>query len=500
MSRRVFILEMSGPTLAFLHERLDHLPTFKSFFKRGARARLQGPLQPSLATSFATLYTGKNPGKTGLFDFFSFPTGGYDRIPYSLDLLEQETVFQRLSDHGKRVGMLNTPLLHPLPEIEGFLVSGDDSVGDDFARPPELAAALKERGYTVPFGASYAPGRERAFYEHSRAVLEMRHDAWRALFRERAWDFGMLTIHLYGELLHAFWKFYDRRHPEYQPLAEVFGGTDPFLETLVAVDALLAEIVETAGADALVMVMGAWGHRLEHSEAHLNLLLEREGYLRFKRTPASRVKHALVRLGVTAGRAEQLAHRLNIWRSFHYAIPRGSRAAMTGAAFLSYDDIDWSRTRAVAAGYLGQIYLNVRGERPAGRVAPEEREREREELRQTLEALRDPRDGASVVERVWTRDEVYSGDKLAEAPDLIVQWREGYTGNSRIGAANRIVTPGPANHSSDHWTESYLLMLGDDVRPGQIEARLQDIAPTVLQALGVPSFPDCDGTALPGIA
>ena len=258
MYGRVFILELSGPTLSFLEERLDYLPTFRRLFEHGASAPLEGPPQPSVASSFATLYTGMNPGKTGLFDVFSFPTGGYQRIPYSLRTLAARTMLEQLSESGKRVGLLNTPLLDPLPELAGFLVSGDDGIGDDFARPVELGRTLRARGYRVPFGDSYAPGRERAFHEHCLGVLAMRRDAARLLFREQAWDFGMLTLYLYGELLHAFWKFYDRRHPAYQRLAEVFGETDPFLEALAEIDALLAEMIEAAGSGALIIVMGAW--------------------------------------------------------------------------------------------------------------------------------------------------------------------------------------------------------------------------------------------------
>jgi predicted AlkP superfamily phosphohydrolase/phosphomutase len=259
-------------------------------------------------------------------------------------------------------------------------------------------------------------------------------------------------------------------------------------------------MIEIAGKGALVIVMGAWGHRLEHATVHLNRLLEREGFLRFKAGLASRMKHGLFWLGMTVDRAEHLAHRLNLWKRFHYAVPRGQRASLIGATFLSYDDVDWARTRAVALGYLGQIFLNVRGERPAGAVAPQEREPERQRLREVLQALRDPRTGEPVVERVWSREEVYSGERVSEAPDLLVEWREGYTGSGRIGSGHGIITPSPSNHSSDHWTESLLLMAGDGVRPGVIEARLEDIAPTVCQALRVPGLAGCDGRPLPVLA
>ena len=61
MYERVFVLEMSGPTLDFVRERLDHLPNFRMFIANGARSPLVGPLQPVLPTAFGTLLTTKPP-------------------------------------------------------------------------------------------------------------------------------------------------------------------------------------------------------------------------------------------------------------------------------------------------------------------------------------------------------------------------------------------------------------------------------------------------------
>jgi len=494
---RIFILDIAGPTLDFIRERADHLPNFKHFLENGAWSRLAGPLQPVAATSFATLCTGKNPGKTGLFDFFKFPAGSYERIPYSTDLLSEETFHQRLSDSGKRVGLLNVPLTYPLPNVTGFVVSGDEGIGDDYAYPAELLQKLRDVGYFVPFGASYSPGRETAFYEHAMEVLSVRRRALHLLFGNQRWDFGMLTVHMYGELMHAFWKYYDERHPDFQPVSQAFGDVDPLLESLKSIDDILGEIVELTGPRGLVILLGAWGHRLEHSRVHLNALLEQEGYLRFKRTAASRAKYLLFRLGLTASKAERLAHRLNLYKLFHYKLGRGKRAAMTGATFLSYQDIDWSHTRAVAMGYLGQVYLNVCGHRPSGVIAAECYVAERDRLRRLLAELRDPRTGTPIVENVFTREEIYSGEQLTNGPDLVVKFCEGYSGDSGFSGRGKLVTKSQPNHSSDHWNESVFLALGERVRPGEVKARLEDIAPTVLYALGVEVREDYDGKALP---
>jgi predicted AlkP superfamily phosphohydrolase/phosphomutase len=496
MFERVFVLEVSGPTLEMLHERSDRLPNLRRFLRQGAWSRLRSPLQPVLPPAFSTLLTGKNPGKTGLFDFFKFPAGGYSRVPYSTELLAEEPFYQLLSRRGLRVGMLNVPLTYPLPQVNGFVVSGDEGIQGDFAWPAEVARALEADGYAVPFGASYAPGREVEFAAQARDVIAMRRRALRRLFDDRTWRFGMLTIHAVGEVLHAFWKFYDPRHPAYSPVARQPGLGDPFMESFEALDQLLGDAVELAGPRGLVLVLGAWSHRLEHSRVHFNALLAEAGYLRFKRTVPAQLKRLAFRAGITAASAERLAHSLNLYRFFHYRLPRGKRSAVTSATFLSFGDVDWARTRAVAMGYLGQIYLNVQGHRPQGNIPLADYQRERDRLRDLLAGIRDPRSGEPVVERIVTREEAYRGGELANAPDLIVHLREGYSGQSGFSAPT-LVTDAPANHSSDHWDQSFLLALGDGIRSGELESRLEDVAPTVLHALGQPVPGDYDGRVLP---
>jgi predicted AlkP superfamily phosphohydrolase/phosphomutase len=494
---RAFVFEVAGPTLEFLQAHREALPTIRRFLDEGAWGSLRAPLQPGAPQSFATLLTGCNPGATGVFDPFSFAAGGYDRVPVDARALRRPPLHEVLSRHGLPVGLLNVSLTTPLSRVNGFVVSGDDGVGDDFAYPPRVREALAAQGYRVPFGASYAPGREQAFVDHALEVLEMRRRAAVTLFGDGGWRFGMLTLHLYGELLHAFWRFYDESHPRYRPAAQAFGGRDPLLEVLRAIDGFLGQIVTFAGPRGLVIFMGAWGHRSVHSRVRLNAVLERSGDLRFLRSPRTGLKRLMSRLGVTSASAERLAHRLNLYRRFHSKMARGQRAKVTGATFLSYRDIDWARSRAVATGYLGQIFLNVSGHRPHGTVPPERVGAERERIRRVLSSLRDPRTGEPVVERVLTRDEVYHGAELPHAPDLLIEWRPGYTCDPGFSGDGRTIARCPPNFSSDHSCQSVVLAGGAGVRPGRIQAELQDVAPTVLRALDVSVPPEMEGAILP---
>ena len=489
------MFEVAGPTLEFLLARRSALPTLARFLDRGAWGRLTGPLQPGAPQSFATLLSGCNPGATGLFDTFAFGPGAYDRVPVDARSLRRPGLHQLLSARGMRVGLLNVSPTSPIEPVNGFVVSGDEGIGDGFAFPPEVRDMLAAEGYRVPFGASYAPGREREFADHALEVLAMRRRAAVTVFHDGRWQFGMLTLHLYGELLHALWSFYDPSHPRYRPAADVFGGRDPLLEALKGIDDLLGQIVTFAGPRGLVIFMGAWGHRMVHSKVHLNAVLERSGDLRFRRDLRTHAKRLMVRLGVSSASVERLAHRLNLYKLFHGKLARGQRAKVTGAAFLSYRDIDWRRTRAVAMGYEGQIYLNARGQRPEGTIAAGQLDAERERVRQLLLGLRDPRTGDTPVKRVLTRAEAYRGAEAGNGPDLLVEWRPGYTGESGF-SGRRTVTASPPALSSDHGNESALLVLGEGVRRGEMSAALQDVAPTVLSALGVPIPPDMEGQVL----
>ena len=497
MFDRVFLFEVNGPTLPLVRERLSRLPHLRRAFETGAWGKLIGSLPPAPTAAMASLYTGMNPGRTGLFDFLGFPAGGYDRVPYDARRLESEPFFRRLSERGRRVGLLNVLLTHPLPDLDGFVVTADETAADQYAGPEPVLRQLRSWGYRVPFGAAYAPGRDMEFLEHTLQDLEMRRRALLELFGSEPWQFGMLSIFDFGELLHPFWRYYDSRHPAYLPVAEVFSRRDPLLEALKLVDRMVGEIVAMAGPGGLMMVMGAWGHRLEHTRVHVNEWLREQGHLRFRRRPGTLARALACHAGLTTARAEGLARRINIYKRYQYGMQRGKRASLKGRLFLGHGDIDWCRTRAAAVGYLGQVYLNVRNHRPHGVIPGASYDTEREQLRKRLIGMTDPRNGSRMIDAVHTRDEIYRGDRLTDAPDLIIQYREGYVGDDGFAGTGRLISGNPSKESSDHWQESFFCAMGQGVRPGEVSVRLEDIAPTILSALDTEIPDDLDGRVLP---
>ena len=171
--------------------------------------------------------------------------------------------------------------------------------------------------------------------------------------------------------------------------------------------------------------------------------------------------------------------------------------------------LDWSKTKAFSLGSYGGIYLNLIGHEPHGTVEPgSEAEELYRQISAGLENLRDPVTGDRVVERVHRKHEIYWGDYLDYAPDLVVEWRNyEYDCRQRFGTEETEVftdeiTFGDLQDSQTmsavHRLYGTLMLRGSHVRQGfALEgAQIIDLAPTILYLLGQPVPKSMDGRVL----
>jgi predicted AlkP superfamily phosphohydrolase/phosphomutase len=163
--------------------------------------------------------------------------------------------------------------------------------------------------------------------------------------------------------------------------------------------------------------------------------------------------------------------------------------------------VDWSRTRAFAIGLTG-IFINQSGRFEQGIVAPgEEAQRLRDEIQQRLGCLADPADGRAALRRVYQATKAYRGPYKERAPDLIVGYDSGYrvAWETAIGKTTRAVFHDNTKAwSGDHCVDPSVVpgVLFCNRKINTDQARLLDIAPTVLALFGIPAPDYMDGHAL----
>jgi predicted AlkP superfamily phosphohydrolase/phosphomutase len=265
-------------------------------------------------------------------------------------------------------------------------------------------------------------------------------------------------------------------------------------------DADIGRLIEEAGPDTRVMIMSDHGMGRASRFIVLNNLLLELGFIRLASDATTRLKALAFRGGFTLRNVHRLVDGIGLAKHAEYKNVY-SFDALLKRFFLSFHNVDWSRTRAYSFGrHYGSVFLNVRGREPEGSVAPgAEYERTRDELADAVLAWRDPKLRRPLVSQCLRREQVYSGARFEEAPDLILLPENPddiFYGLSDFGS-NRIWDQ-TYRYSGMHRDEGMLIACGPGIRAGQdtASAEIVDLAPTLLYWLGCEIPGDMDGRPL----
>jgi len=275
-------------------------------------------------------------------------------------------------------------------------------------------------------------------------------------------------------IAHLFYRFRDPRHPAHSPdaIADFFertGVDDPILESYRWMNDTIAEVRKRLGPRDILLVVSDHGFHSFRYGMNINTWLAQEGYLTLADEAAGRRQRDLDEL---FRRGAQTSH------------------------------IDWGRTRAYALG-LGQIYLNLKGRESDGVVAPEEAEALLKEIEEKLRAVRGP-DGELALRDVYRGDRIWSGSRMAEAPEIQCAFAEGYRVSwqtALLGVPPALFEPNKRPWSGDHCSndqaETPGIFLSSVPVAADADPGLEQIAPTVAMLFGTEPAPGVTAPPLP---
>jgi predicted AlkP superfamily phosphohydrolase/phosphomutase len=494
---KVLVLGLDGATLDLIRPWSEEgkLPALKALMDRGAWGPLESTVPPMTSPAWPSFATGKYPAKHGVFDFVSAHSGSYNVV--NATAVRAPSLWELLSAHGKRVGVINVPVTYPPRPVHGFMISGLLSPsGAQVTYPADLLARYEGQGtpYRVMPNVQYKPGNEELFLQDLEALIEVREQYALRLMHDRSGD--LLMVHFLSTDLaqHAMWRHMDPAHPQFEP-----GNPcrDAIERIYRRVDRAVGALVAEAGDETTTIVMSDHGFGPLHGVVNLNILLWQQGLLRFRRDPLTRVRAALFRHGITPKLAYGIVARLNL-QNIVARVAKSTRNAVYNK-FLSFDDIDWTRTVAYSLGHMGQIYINLAGREREGivaRGAPYEAAIER--VVDALGTLTTP-DGRPMVERVFRASELPGGPYAEDGPDLhLVLDGYRYISCPLFATDGHVLSKQIRGDSGSHRMQGTLIAAGPQVQPaGRVEGmRIVDLAPTLLSLLDCPVPEDMDGRAL----
>ena len=513
---KLLVIGLDGATFRIIRPLVEQgrLPTLKRLINQGAHAVLESTLDTNSPCAWSTFITGKNPGKHGIFGFFENMPNSYQVRFLNGSFRSGQSLWRIISDHGKKVGVINVPFSYPVEEVNGFIIGGPDSPSKSdpkFAFPGGVVRELEDAvgRYVIEAGASalVRQGKLRQAIEKLHECIDTRTAAAKYFLQTGAYDFFMVVFTESDRIQHHFWKYINPLHPAYEtPEGEAF--QEAIYEIYERLDSAVAELIGVAGEEYAVLLMSDHGAGPSSNKTFfLNRWLNSIGYLTFK-------KHRSVKATVK-GLAEKTVGNAYVFvnSQFSRRFKRTLRNLFPGlknkaSSILRGLRIDWENTKAFSWENAPSLFINEKGRFPSGCVAAGEEYNEvREMLIQELLKLEAPGTGEPIVEKVLTREDAYWGPFVSKAPDLFIEWKDdqytvrpGYASEKgeyieEITGARLKRVEKISRASGVHKPDGIFIFSGAGVKAGMEmnKLHLYDVTATVLYYLDVPMPDDFDG-------
>lgn len=485
-SRRFLVLGLDGGTFDLLDPLMDagELPFLRSLVRGGMRAPLTSVYPAKTIPAWYSFATGKDPGELGIFGFTE-PDGAPGRSKFVQTFRPAEAIWDRLSRLGVKVGVLNLPLRTGYP-LHGFVVPGFFSeAGETF--PREIRSEI-EGALGCPYPGElpvYRTSERRAWMEAATKAVAQRARAAAILTDSHRPDFLFVLFRETDRIEHQHWSELSR------PVNEIPNDLLDFWRTVDAACAQVDATFRAAGGPAITLVLSDHGHGAVRSDFLTNRWLAEEKFLIFKNGDDLSGRNLLAR-AILASQRFGLGRRLGPPIATFLGGRRRSGLARFVSGESSFEEmasrIDWRRTVAFSYPIPEGIYLNTANPD----LTPERSEVVMRQLRWRLEAYPDAH-----IE-VFDPREIYRGKNLDRAPSLLIRV-DGMTTEPWMDFRypRPLIRERPEFFfgSGTHRMNGILIAAGEGVRPGQVDAALSllDVAPTILEGMGVPAPPEMVG-------
>ncbi|MBI2995841.1 MAG: alkaline phosphatase family protein [Candidatus Melainabacteria bacterium] len=463
MAKKVLIVgwDCASPDWVF-DKWINNLPTLKLLFKKSVYGNLTSTIPPITVPAWQCMLTSKDPGQLGVYGFRNRKDYSYDGQYFSngADILEP-AVWDILGKINKKSILVGVPQTYPPRPINGHMVTCflTPSIKSQYTYPNELRYEIEENiGEYIPDVKQFRTEDRDFILKQIYEATKTRFKTFRHLLKTKEWDFAMIVEMGTDRIHHSFWKFLDPLHPKYE-IGNKYENVIPeyykYLDNELAETLKLVDLNETA-----IMVVSDHGAKAMIGGICINEWLIKEGLLTLKEYPK------------TFTPIEKL-------------------------------EIDWSKTKVWGSGgYYARIFINVQGREPNGQIPQSEYKELRAKLKEKIENIKDER-GRKLATVAYIPEEIYKTTNRIP-PDLIVifddlRWRSvGSVGINSIYTYENDTGPDEANHAQEGL---YLLFDPKNISSGRRDDKhhLMDIAPTVLDLLGVKIPSDMLGKSICGL-
>lgn len=513
--KRVLIFGLDGATFDLIDpwRKVGYLPNINNLISNGSSGELLSTIPPVTAPAWTTFMTGVNQAKHGIFNFVRRQANSYNLEVTNASQITAPTFFEIASRFGKRVVSINVPYTSSNPNINGIMVGGPfaPAIKPEIIYPQQFFNELKQvvpEYFILPDYDSHQDDPLRDYADKLLMEIEIREKLSSHLIVKEDWDVFMVVFMATDEIQHAFWQCLNSAENNPQ-----FRFRNIIRDVYQRIDGTIGKLIKQASTDKnnrdlVVFVVSDHGAGPLRWMLNLNRYLAEKGLLKFSTNKGITLQN------VKSGGIKRMLH------AYKWFVPSSIRSYVRshlGARKFEFikgniettllsDGIDWTQTKAYVIGAGGSIFINLIGREPKGIINPgRDYEILCEELTQTLMELRDPDNNQPIIKHVYRREELFCGPFLDMAPDLNVEWQDysiwgrgRYDVQAPLFEQNTSLDFSEIPLTSSHRPEGIFIAHGNGIRADYkiSNARLLDLAPTILTQLNLPASTYMDGRIL----
>jgi predicted AlkP superfamily phosphohydrolase/phosphomutase len=243
-------------------------------------------------------------------------------------------------------------------------------------------------------------------------------------------------------------------------------------------DRIVGLLEDYAGDGGGVVVCSDHGFTAWEVSVHINALLVEWGYLSLKTSARLMQTEAARKMVPVAKRF----------------LPRKLAREAKGRTFAA---IDWTKTRAFASPIPQQgVFVNLKGRERHGIVEESELQAIKDDLVRRFQSLRAP-DGSNATDHVWRSEDVFQGEALKGAPDVLPVLRDHrFELDDELFHRNAFTDLRHMPRGVHH-PDGIVIVAGPGVRNDrQISGSVMDVTPTLLYLAGLQVPEGLDGSVL----
>ena len=483
---RVVVIGLDSAPLSLMLPWISKgkLPAFGKIFGSGSYGDLYSRI-PVTPVAWSSIYTGKNPAHHGIFGFRNHKPHSYDDVGVNSTLRDAQDVWEIAGAHGMKAVVVNTPLTYPPRPVNGALVCGFMAPGPeyDFTYPGTLGTEIKKvvPDYRIGTAPSYIKG---LYLKELHKTVQMVGDVSLHLLRQQDWDLAFIVFKETDEVQHSF-----------------FDRPGDMLGLYQRVDSIVGQIRELAGESSYTFVISDHGGEPVKKRFNVAEFMRRNGLISLNPTRPSRSSRLFQTAATTVFgmRMQWLLDLPGARRMLAQLVKIRARSGPGNDGFYG-GQIDWKNTTAFISSGIG-LRINLRGREPEGTVDIQDFEGVRNTIAKQFAEIVDPESGDRVFSYALPKEEVLSGPHLDDAPDILCLPNTGYLPTEALASFDPLAVA--AEHRSlfsrstlwcgTHSPTGLIAISGPAIKNSRLKAELEDVAPTILYAMGLPVPGDMDG-------